>query len=418
VTLLSDVQRADRPPSQALFEEARRRRRRRRAVVAVGLAAVVSLIGAVIYAAQPAGPPSHQSGSPPSSSPAPADPLAHSGATLVYSYGDLRIIDASTGASRTLPLPAPPGGASDRAMIRIGSALLLNRGDRAWLYEADLRGAPRDLGPSLRIIPGPANRQVWLWWDACAVTPATAPGCSSAGAAYGQGDVQLVDFSGQRVGRPVPLPLGSAPGGRSGSGWFPTGDVVDGGLVLSNVYGPAGEEVWDPSSERVIRRFPDANVLASAPQLAAWVTDGPCARRCRVHFTNVASGVTSDLPLPQGAVALDQAAFSPDGTTLAVPVGLGGAWPGPYPTALIVIDLVTRTVRLLPGSEQRPKPNFGVFNATWSESGWVFFTAYGSAHVLAWHFGAAKAVVVSNVRLPTLPPAGTTGQQLPSLIAL
>jgi hypothetical protein len=337
----------------------------------------------------------------------------------VYSYDNLRVINADTGASRTLPLPAPAGGASDRAMVRIGDSLLLNRGDRAWLYRADLRWAPVDLGPSLRIIPGPSNHAVWLWWDPCAVAPAKAPGCSSAEGEYGQGDVRLVDFSGRPTGQPIPLPLGVASSGKSDpSSWIPTGDVVDGGLVLSNVYGPAREEVWDPTSNRVIRFLPDANVLASTEQIVAWVTARPCPTRCMVHFTNVASGVTSDLPLPARAVAIDQAAFSPDGATLAIPVGLGGAWPGRYPTALVVVDLARRTVTLLAGSEQRPSPNFGAFNATWSSSEWVFYAAFGSPHVLAWHLGAARALVVSKVRLPPLPPRGAEGQQLPSLIAL
>jgi hypothetical protein len=91
-----------------------------------------------------------------------------------------------------------PAEASDRAMIRIGDSLLLNRGDRAWLYRDDLRGAPVDLGPSLRIIPGPSNHEVWLWWDPFAVAPAQGPGCSSAENSYGQGDIQLVDLSGRR----------------------------------------------------------------------------------------------------------------------------------------------------------------------------------------------------------------------------
>lgn len=327
-------------------------------------------------------------------------------------------MNADTGASRTLPLPAPAGGASDRAMVRMGDSLLLNRGDTAWLYRADLLGAPMDLGPSLRIIPGPSNHEVWLWWDPCAVAPAHAPGCSSAESDYGQGQVRLVDFSGRQIGRPIALPLGAAPGGKSCAGWFPTGDVIDGGIVLSNAYGPPNEEVWDPTSNRVILVLPDANVLTSAGQLIAWVTNGPCLPSCTVHLTNVPTGITGNLKLPAGAVAIDEAAFSPDGTTLAIPVGLGGAWPARHPTALVLIDLGTRKVSLLSGSEQTPSPNFGSFNATWSSSGWLFYTAYGSTRVFAWHPGAKRAVVLSGITLPRLPPPGAQGQQLPSLIAL
>ena len=374
----------------------------------------MSLLGDTIFVSRPAGPGSHRSGS----RTPPAAPPLHSGATLVYSFDNLRVMNADTGANRTLPLPAPAGGASDRAMIRIGDSLLLNRGDRAWLYRADLRGAPVDLGPSLRIIPGPSNHEVWLWWDPCAVAPVQGPGCSSAENSYGQGDIQLVDLSGRRIGRRIALPLGAASGGKPGAGWFPTGDVVDGGLVLSNVYGPPNEEVWDPTRSRVIRVFPDGNVLASAGDVVAWMTNGPCVSRCIVHLTNVSTGIARDIPLPTGAVAIDQAAFSPDNQTLAIPVGIGGAWPGHHPTGLVLVDPATRTARLLPGSEQMPSPNFGAFNATWSNSGWLFYTAYGSTQVLAWHPGAQTALILSRIKLPRLPPPSRAGQQLPTLIAL
>jgi len=336
----------------------------------------------------------------------------------VYSFNNLRVMNADTGASRTLPLPAPVGGASDRAMVRMGDWLLLNRGDRAWLYRGDLRGAPVDLGSSLRIIPGPSDDDVWLWWDPCAVAPAGAPGCSGAESDYGQGDVRLVDLSGHQIGHPVALPLSGTPGSKSGAGWFPTGDAVDGGLVLSEAYGPSNAEVWDPTLNRVIRVFPDADVLASAGHLVAWVSNAPCLPRCTVHLTNVRTGMTTPLALPTGAAAIEEAAFSPDGGTLAIPVGLGGAWPGHYPTALVLVDVATGTVSLLPGSEQTPSPNFGSFDATWSDSGWLFYAAYGSTHVLAWHPGAPRAVVLSKVSLPRLPQPGSQGQQLPSLIAL
>jgi hypothetical protein len=168
----------------------------------------------------------------------------------------------------------------------------------------------------------------------------------------------------------------------------------------------------------VIRFLPDANVLASAGHLVAWITNGPCLPRCIVHLTNLPTGITSNLQLPTRAVVIDQAAFSPDGRTLAIPVGLGGAWPGRYPTGLVLVDLGTSTVSLLSGSEQTPSPNFGAFDATWSRSGWLFYTAYGSTRVLAWHPGVKRALVLSKLRLPRLPPPSTQGQQLPSLIAL
>ena len=377
--------------TQVLFEEARQRRRRLRlvgAAIVLVVAAAATALGVGIFDLLPAGPGSHPSGSRPSV-------VAHNrtGATLVYSFNNLRVINADTGASRTLPLPGPTGGASDGAMVRIGDSLLLNKGDTAWLYRSGLIGSPVDLGPSLRIIPGPAPNEVWLWLDPSA------------------GYVRLVDFSGHQIGPPIALPVDTPP-----NAWFPTGEVVGTDLVLEGVEG--GEAVWDPISNRVTSEVPnDASVIAAGGHLVAWMTNGPC--QCTVHLTNVQTGLEQDLPLPTKAVTFPGGgAFSPDGATLAVSVGLGGAWPGRHPTALALVDLRTRAVRILPGSEQRPIPNYGAFNATWSRTGWLFYTAYGFTHVLAWHPGDQRALVLPKARISQLPPPGSGGQQLPSLIAL
>ena len=402
-----------------LFKEARRRRHRIRAVSAATIVAVAAaVLGVGLYLSQPASPGAYPSGSR-------LAPVSHprTGATLVYSLNNLRVIDADTGASRTLRLPAPAGGASDRAMVRIGGSLLLNRGDRAWLYRPELLGAPVDLGPSLRIIPGPAPGEVWLWTDPCAEAPAGAPGCSGAENDYGQGEVQLVDFSGHPIGAPIPLPLGpppaGAPLGTPGTAWFPTGDVVDTGLVLAPIYGARHWEVWDPTANRVIRTLPPGGVIAAGGNLVASVAGGSCLPKCTLRLVNVRTGIERNVTLPIGAVSIDEGSFSPNGATLAVPVGLGGAWPGRHPTALVLVDLRTKAAGLLPGSEQKPTPNYGAFNATWSNTGWLFYTAYGSTRILVWHPGEHKAQVLSRARLPRLSPElAPEGQQLPTLIAL
>jgi hypothetical protein len=238
-----------------------------------------------------------------------------------------------------------------------------------------------------------------LWTDPCAESPAQTPGCSSPERDYGQGDVRLVDFSGRQIGAPIALPFGSspagAPRGTPGSAWFPTGDVLDGGLVLAPIYLAKYEEAWEPTSNRVIREFPhDASVIAASGHLVASITGRPCPPKRTMHLTNVQTGIEQNVILPTGAVSIDEGSSSPDGTTLAVPVGLGGTWPGRHPTALGLVDLRTLAVMVLPGSEQKPNPNFGAFGASWSRTGWLFYTAYGFTHVLAWHPGNQSAMVL------------------------
>ncbi len=419
VTLVrEEAPRTGPPETQVLFREARRRRRLRivRATLVVVVTVVMVVVG--LYATGPTNPGGDRSGTP--SSPASS---YRTGTTLVYSLNDLRVINADSGASRTLPLPAPPGGSSDLEMVRSGDSLLLNRGDAAWLYHPGLDESPVNLGSSLRIIPGPAPDEVWLWTDPCFESPVSSA-CSATNPEndYGQGDVQLVDFAGHRIGAPVALPTEPPPPGSPvsspGAAWFPTGDTVDGGIVLAPLYRGQYEEVWDPTSKHVIRAFRrDVSVLAARGQLVAWTTGRYCLPKCTLHLTNVRTGVERAFALPSGSTTIESGSFSPDGATLAIPVGLGGAWPGRHPTALALVNIRTRTVGLLPGSKQTPNPNIGAFDATWSSTGWLFYTAYGYTHVLAWRPGDQRALVLPKARLPGI-STNSPGTELPSLVAL
>ncbi len=77
-------------------------------------------------------------------------------------------------------------------------------------------------------------------------------------------------------------------------------------------------EVWDWSTQSVVRRLPGQFVLASHGNLLAW-----CADRCdSVHVTDVTTGKDSEIFPPLGSVGFHATggAFSPDGKTIAVPV--------------------------------------------------------------------------------------------------
>ena len=85
--------------------------------------------------------------------------------------------------------------------------------------------------------------------------------------------------------------------------------------------------------------------------------------------------------------------------------------------------MATQQATLLAGTEQatiNPAPGSpAVIAPTWSPANWLFFTAYGSQHVLAWHLGRPSAVVLPHIRLPRLPPMwGLPAANLPTMIAL
>ena len=187
MTLLDEPSLVEELDAQLLFKEARQRRRRLRMVRSIFVVAIVAAADVLAFALHVI--PGPASRSHPSDSQPPLASAPRSGATLVYAYSDLRVINADTGVSRSLPLPAPQGGSSDLSVVRIGGSLLLNRDNTAWLYRPGLHGPPVDLGPSLRVIPGPTANEAWIWSDPCAATVV----CSIDGNGLGQGELRLVD---------------------------------------------------------------------------------------------------------------------------------------------------------------------------------------------------------------------------------
>ncbi len=388
MTLLDEPSLFEDLDAQLLFKEARQRRRRLRmagCIVVVVVVAAVVTVGFGLHAI-----PGPGAAVPPLGSRPPSASGDGARATLVYAYKDLRVINADTGTSHSLPLPAAEGGSSDLSMVRIRHSLVLNRGDTAWLYGPDLHGPPVDLGPSLRVMPGPSADEAWIWSDPCGADA----GCPNGGKALQQGDLRLVDTSGNQIGPPIALPADAT--------WFPTGDVVSAGLVLAVAsIGPDSEEVWNPLTDHVVRILPGADVLASRGNLVAWTTGKACLPQCAVHFTDVQTGMARTLRLPSEATGTGHGAFSPDGSTFALPVGIGGR-PGVHPAAVAVMDLRTQVVRLLPGTEQAPGPSRAPQIAFWSSTGWLFVAEVGSTHVLSWRPGDQGATVLSKVRLPSI----------------
>lgn len=404
MTLLDEPSLVEELDAQLLFREARQRRRRLRMVRSVFV--VVVVVAVVVLGLELQVIPGTGSRSHPSDSRSPLAPDIRSGATLVYAYNNLRVINADTGASRSLLLPAPQGGSSDLSMVRIGGSLLLNRGNTAWLYRPGLHGPPVGLGASLRGIPGPTANEAWIWSDPCGATV----GCEDNG--LQQGELRLVDTSGNQIGSAISLPADAT--------WFPTGDVVNAGLVLAVAsIGPDAEEIWNPITNQVVRVFPGADVLAASGDLVAWTPGRACLPHCTVHFTDVKTGIEQTLHLPSGVIAGDEGDFSPDGSTFALPVGIGG-WPGgKHLGAVALMDMRTQAVRLLPGTEQALGPTYGPQVAFWSSRGWLFVAVVGGTHVLSWRPGDQRATVLPKVRLPPISLGPAQFQtEYPTLISM
>lgn len=357
--LLEDPIAADEQRAQLLFKEARQRRRRLRFIwIGIVTTVVVSLISygltfnlwsgsltrSVATNTQP-GWPAH----------------LRTGATLVYALDDLRVIDADSGHSRVLPLPAPPGGSDDLGMVSIGDSLLLNRGDTAWLYSPGIGRAPERLGPSDRVFPGPSSTEAWIWSQPCAPIL----GCTNYNAPR-MGSVQLIDSTGRKVGGPVTLP--------GDTGWYPMGFASTAGIVLAELpaYGDHSnkEELWNPLTNQVVREFAHSFVIGASGNQIVWQSSAPyCTTGCSVHVLNVRTGTDRTVQLPRGVEATGDAAISPDGSTIAITTALGGASRVPNPQAIFSIRANDRVAKLVAGSEQVTNPNLGPMTLTWSANG-------------------------------------------------
>jgi hypothetical protein len=395
---------ADDQNAQLLFKEARRRRRRLRVVwMAVGATVIAAFVGLGLTLDRSSSPPSSSVG-------AKANPVwpphLRTGATLVFALNDLRILNADSGATRVLPLPAPYGGSRDLAMVTVGRSFLLNRGNTAWLYSGSTNWKSVDLGPSDGVFRGPNSNEAWVWTQPCAPIL----GCTNYNAPQ-MGSVHLVDGSGRQMGAAVALP--------GVDGWYPTGVAGKAGIVLQQLppYGNHSnqQEIWNPLTDRVVRVFANAYVLGTGGNSVVWETAEPyCRVNCPLHVLNALNGSERTVQLPSGVTATGDVAISPDSRTIAVTVALGYASRIPEPQAVLLIGPRTQVAKMLTGSERLTNPNLGPMSLTWSTNGWLFSSTVGKTTVEAWRPGASQARVLPKLRLPRF----TLVNEDPSLIAL
>ncbi len=98
------------------------------------------------------------------------------------------------------------------------------------------------------------------------------------------------------------------------------------GLLLSQVapHGSAASyELWNPTTRNVSRTF--SGVIAASASQIAWTP--PCAARCHVRVLDLRTGRTTQIPLAAGGSAA-RGVFSPDGSMLALAVGIGNGGDG------------------------------------------------------------------------------------------
>jgi len=167
---------------------------------------------------------------------------------------------------------------------------------RAVYFLADHAQAVIQVGLADAVAPGAAGT-LWLTSYPAAAEPRTAAGTA-----------QQVSIAGRPAGPQLRLPAG-----------YLIEQGTDRGLLLAPVAQDSGtmpDTLWDPAPPQSSRAF--AGVIAASATEIAWTP--PCAARCRVQVLNLATGRQVSVELP-AASSVSNAAFSPDGSLLAVQLG-------------------------------------------------------------------------------------------------
>ena len=121
------------------------------------------------------------------------------------------------------------------------------------------------------------------------------------------GTAREVSITGRPLGPQLRLPAG-----------YLIEQGTDRGLLLAPVAQDSGtmpDTLWDPAPPQPSRAF--TGVIAASATQIAWAP--PCVARCRVQVLNLATGREVSVELPV-ASSVANAAFSPDGSFLAVQV--------------------------------------------------------------------------------------------------
>jgi hypothetical protein len=246
-------------------------------------------------------------------------------------------------------------------VLAVGNRVLASgsRGHRPVVlsFRLDMRGRPRVFAAGDQVVPSGSPGRLWV-----ARTESSRGELAFA-------SLREVSASGRtvyRVRRRLPP-------------WSALRAAVAGGLIFTR---RSALEWWHPRTGRVVRRLPDAWVIAAGRTRLA-----SCRERCGALRVSTA---TSDRVLrPPAGVRLPgtSGAFSPDGARLAVPVMREGIW------QVAVVDLETGRWNLVPRARLS-----GYRSIAWSLSGeWLYFTGRGS-RILAWRQGSGRPL-----RLPVRP---------------
>jgi hypothetical protein len=194
-------------------------------------------------------------------------------------------------------------------------------------FLADRAQAATPLGLATDVAPGAAYGTVWL---------TTYP--AGANLSRATGLAREVHVTGAPAGAQLRLPAGSL-----------IDRATDRGLLLvPAAQGPGAAifELWDPATSRAGRSF--TGVVAASAGEIAWAP--ACGAACQVQVLDLRTGRQTNVTLP-GVSSAASAAFSPDGSLLALEVSFdNGGDGGQLATQLDVASVASGRVSVVPGT--------------------------------------------------------------------
>ena len=259
---------------------------------------------------------------------------------------------------------------------------------RAVYFLADRGRSVTRAGLADAVAPGPAG-VLWLTSYPPDADPRTAAGM-----------VREVSTAGRQLGPQLRLPAG-----------YRIEQGTDRGLLLAPVTqrpGTMADKLWDPAARQPSRTF-DGVIAASATQIA-WTP--PCIARCPMQVLNLATGRRASVELP-AASSVANAAFSPDGSFLAVQVGFSDvAADGERAVQLELASMASGRLTAVPQTWVSSDALVGFGWPASSDSLVAEFSFTTKVQLASWRPGASRLAIV--VLRPRHSPASLViGQHAP-----
>jgi hypothetical protein len=242
---------------------------------------------------------------------------------------------------------------------------------RAVYFLADHAQAVTQVGLADAVAPG-AVGALWLTSYPSDAEPRTAAGMA-----------REVSITGRPLGPQLRLPAG-----------YLIEQGTDHGLLLAPVAQDSGtmpDTLWDPGPPQPHRSF--AGVIAASATDIAWAP--PCAAHCGVQVLNLATGRQVSVELP-GARSAANAAFSPDGSFLAVQVSLSDdSDDGELAAQLELVSIASGRLTTVPQTWVSSNAMIGFGWPASSDSLVAMLGFTTKVQLASWHPGASRLAITT-----------------------